>query len=53
MCQNTTMRVKMEHRLKNIALYVQKHITHCTVVKTSLLVRNKPLGVPASVKRVY
>ena len=43
----------MEHRLKDIAFYVQKHITLCTVVITSLLVRDKPLGVSASVKRVY
>ena len=43
----------MEHGLKDIAFYVQKHITPCTVVKTSLLVRDKPLGAPASVKRVY
>ena len=42
----------MEHGLKDIALYVQKH-TPCTVVITSLLVRDKPLEVPASVKRVY
>ena len=32
--------------------FFQKHITPCTVVITSLLVRNKPLGAPASVKRV-
>ena len=43
----------MEHGLKDIAFYVQKHITPCTVVITSLLVRDKPLGVPASMKRVY
>ena len=30
-----------------------KHITPCTVFITSLLVRDKPLEVPASVKRVY
>ena len=39
----------MEHGLKDIAFYVQKHITPCTVVITSLLVRDKPLGTPASV----
>ena len=43
----------MEHGLKDIAFYVQKHITACTVVITSLLVRDKPLGAPASVKWVY
>ena len=41
----------MEHGLKYIAFYVLKHITHCTVVITSLLVRDKPLEAPASVKR--
>ena len=30
-----------------------KHITPCTVVITPLLVWDKPLGAPASVKRVY
>ena len=43
----------MEHGLKDIVFYVQKHITPCTVVITSLLVRDKPPGSPASVKRVY
>ena len=43
----------MEHGLKDIVFFVQNHITLCTVVITSLLVRDKPLGVPASVKRVY
>ena len=43
----------MEHGLKDIAFCVQKHVTHCTVVITSLLVRDKPLGAPASVKQVY
>ena len=43
----------MEHELKDIAFYVQKHITPCTVVITSLLVRDKPLEAPASVKQVY
>ena len=42
----------MEHGLKDIALYVQKHITPCTVVITSLLVRDKPIEAPTSVKRV-
>ena len=39
----------MGHGLKD----VQKHITPWAVVITSLLVRDKPIGVPASVKRVY
>ena len=43
----------MEHGLKDIAFYVKKHATTCTVVISSLLVRDKPLGSPASVKRVY
>ena len=43
----------IEHGLKDIAFNVQKHITLCTVVVTSLLVRDKPLKAPASVKRVY
>ena len=43
----------MEHGLNDGAFYVQKHITPCTVVITSMLVRDKPLGVPASMKRVY
>ena len=43
----------MEHELKDIAFYVQTHITRCAVVITSVLVRDKPLGSPASVKRVY
>ena len=42
----------MEHGLKDIAFYVQKHITLYTVVITSLLVCDKLLGAPASVKRV-
>ena len=43
----------MEHGLKDIAFYVKKHITPSTVVINSLLVRDKPLGAPASVKRVF
>ena len=44
---------EMEHGLKDIAFYVKKNITPCTVVITSLLVRKKPVRAPASVKRVY
>ena len=43
----------MEHELKDIVFYVQKHITPSTVVITSLLVHDKPLEAPGSVKRVY
>ena len=43
----------MKHGFKYIALYVQKHITPCTVVITSPLVRDKPFEAPAYVKRVY
>ena len=43
----------MDHGLKAIKFYVQKHITPCTVVTTSLLARDKPPGAPVSVKRVY
>ena len=43
----------MGHGLKDSVFYVQKHITPCTVVITSLVVRDKPLEAPASVKRVY
>ena len=35
----------MEHELKDIAFCVQKQITPCAVVKTSLPLRHKPLGV--------
>ena len=52
-CQNTTMQVNGENGLKNIALFDQKHITPTTVVITSQLVRDKPQGTPASVKRIY
>ena len=44
---------KMEHGLRYIAFYVQKHITPGTVVITSLLFRDKLQEAPASVKRVY
>ena len=43
----------MDHGVKNIAFYVKKHTTPCTVVITSLLVCDKPLGVPVSVKYIY
>ena len=53
MCQNITMRVNWAWIKRYGGFFVQKHITPCTVVITSLLVREKPLGSPASVKRVY
>ena len=43
----------MEHGLKDIAFYGQKHITPCTIVITSRLVRGKPIEAPVSVKQVY
>ena len=52
MGQNTTIRVNGAW-IKYIAFYVQKHIAPWTVVITLLLVRDKPLGAPAFVKRVY
>ena len=52
MCQNTTIRVNGAW-IKIYCVYVQKHITPCTVVITSLLGRDKPLVAPASVKRVF
>ena len=39
--------------IKRYRFYVQKHITPCSVVTTSLLVRDNPLRTPASVKQVY
>ena len=49
---NTTMRVYGAW-IKIYCVYVPKQITPCTVVITPLLVRDKPLEAPASVKRVY
>ena len=43
----------VEHGLKDIAFYVQKHITHRTVYFNFPLVRDKPLGAPAFVRLVY
>ena len=43
----------MEHGSKDNAFYAQKHKTPCTVVITSLLVSDKPIGAPAFVKRVF
>ena len=52
MCQNTTMQVYGAW-IKRYCVYVKKHLTPCTVVITSLLVPNKLLRVPASVKRAF
>ena len=43
----------MEHGLKHITFYVQKHIAALGRCYNPELVRDKPLGVPASVKLVY
>ena len=43
----------MEYGSKDIALFVQKHMTLRAVCQNFPLVRDKPLGAPASVIRVY
>ena len=43
----------MEHGLKYIALYVQKHKAARAVGYKSPLVRGKPLGAPVFVRLVY
>ena len=43
----------MEHGLKHITFYVQKHITSLALCYNPSLVGGKPLGVQASVKLVY
>ena len=53
MCQNTTMRVYMEHGSKYITFYVQKHIAPLAMCYNPPRVRDKPLGAPAFVKLVY
>ena len=40
----------MEHELKYITFCVQKHITPLTICSYILLVRDKPLGAPASLR---
>ena len=50
--QNTTMQY-MEHGLKDIAFYVQKHITPRAVCYNFPLARDKLLGVPALLRLVY
>ena len=43
----------MGHGLKDIALYIQKHIEHRAVSHNFLPVRDQPLGAPAFAKLVY
>ena len=43
----------MGHGLKLIMFYVQKHIAALGMCHNPALVRDKPLGVPTSVKLVY
>ena len=43
----------VEHWLKNIAFYVQKHIAHHAVWYNFALVCDKPLGVPVFMRLVY
>ena len=43
----------MEHGLKQISFYVQKRIVAMARCYVPALVHDKPLGSPASVKRVY
>ena len=52
MCQNATMQV-YGHGLKLNTFYVRKHIAGLAICHNQVLVRDKPLGVPASVKLVY
>ena len=40
----------MEHGLKPISFYVQKHLVAMGMCYDPALVRDKPLGAPASVK---
>ena len=43
----------MEHELQQISFYVQKHIVAMAMCYNRALVHDKPLGAPASVRRVY
>ena len=52
MCQNTTIG-DLEHGLKFITFYVQKHTAALRMCHNQPLVRDKPLGAPESVKVVY
>ena len=43
----------MEHALKYITFYVEKHIAHLAMCYNPMLVRDKPLEAPKFVKLVY
>ena len=43
----------MDHGLKHVSFYVQKHVIAMGMCYNPALVGDKPLGSPASVKRVY
>ena len=43
----------MEHGLKYITSYIQKHIEHLAICYNLPLVRDKALGSPEFVRRVY
>ena len=43
----------MDNGLKHILLYVQKHVEAMGMCYNPALVRDKPLGSPASVKREF
>ena len=43
----------MEHELEYIALYVQKHTAHLAIYYNLPLIRDKPLGAAAFVRRIY
>ena len=43
----------MDHGLKHISFYVQKRVVAMGMCCNPVLVRDKPLGAPASVKWVY
>ena len=43
----------MEHGLKHITFYVQKHIAALVMCYNAVLVRDKPIGAPAFVKKSF
>ena len=49
-CVRITQSGYMEHGLTLISFYVQKHIAALAMCDNPELVRDKPLGAPASVK---
>ena len=52
-CVKMPQCVYVEHELKYITFYVQKHIAALAVCYNPALVRVKPLGAPTSLKLVY